>query len=202
MSGRKALSDSSPGRLVKRYRLRQGWSQEELAERSGVSARSISDIERGRQLRPSPGTVRRLADGLALCWVERKQFIELLLSHCTGAVEASFVERESASHQGAHSRPDWDHDWERDTVVVLESLRTELNRLLWTVERLGNYAGRIAGNPVRVKQHGMRQVAWAQPASVPMPELVGSTRPPSTCEPAGQEKPDPGQDSHGRHADG
>jgi hypothetical protein len=48
----------------------------------------------------------------------------------------------------------------------------------------------------------MSQVAWAHFASVPTPELFGPTRPPSTCETAGHETPDPGQDSHRRHADG
>ncbi len=54
------------GDLLRQHRLRGGWSQEELAERAGISVRSISDIERGRQQRPHVGTVRRLADALEL----------------------------------------------------------------------------------------------------------------------------------------
>lgn len=80
MAHGKMQVSEKPGTLVKRYRLRRGWSQEELAELADVSVRSISDIERGRQLRPSPGTARRLADGLALDPAERQPFIELLLS--------------------------------------------------------------------------------------------------------------------------
>jgi tetratricopeptide (TPR) repeat protein len=39
-------------------------TQEELAERSGLSVRAISDLESGRTRRPQPGTVRRLDKAL------------------------------------------------------------------------------------------------------------------------------------------
>lgn len=57
---------SQLGPLVKRFRLAAGLSQEELAERSGVSARAISDFERGLRSVPRLETVRMLADALAL----------------------------------------------------------------------------------------------------------------------------------------
>lgn len=41
-------------------------TQEGLAERDGLSARRISDIERGLKLRPLPETVVQLADALGL----------------------------------------------------------------------------------------------------------------------------------------
>ena len=46
-------------------------SQEELAERSGLSRRGISDLERGLRQAPRLETVRLLADGLALGDAER-----------------------------------------------------------------------------------------------------------------------------------
>ncbi len=52
--------------LVRRYRLSAGLSQEELAERSGLSARTISDLERGLSAAPRPDTIRMLAKGLGL----------------------------------------------------------------------------------------------------------------------------------------
>jgi predicted ATPase/transcriptional regulator with XRE-family HTH domain len=52
--------------LLQRYRQRAGFSQEELAERAGLSARGISDLERGVRRSPYPATVRRLAKALAL----------------------------------------------------------------------------------------------------------------------------------------
>ncbi len=61
--------------LVRRYRLVAGLSQEELAERSGLSARAISDIERGLSLAPRPETIRMLAEGLGLSAGERTSLI-------------------------------------------------------------------------------------------------------------------------------
>src|SRR5262249_24610615 len=54
------------GPLLKRYRVAAGLSQEELAERAGLSRRGISDLERGARPAPHLGTVRSLADGLGL----------------------------------------------------------------------------------------------------------------------------------------
>src|SRR5680860_208448 len=57
---------SQLGQLLQRFRLAAGVSQEELAEQSGVSARTISDFERGLRSAPRLETVRLLADALAL----------------------------------------------------------------------------------------------------------------------------------------
>jgi len=54
------------GGVLKRYRVAAGLTQEELAERAGLSARGISDLERGRRSHPYFETVRLLADALGL----------------------------------------------------------------------------------------------------------------------------------------
>ena len=54
------------GPLLRRLRLVAGLSQEELAERSGLSARGISALETGYRATPRPETVRLLADALGL----------------------------------------------------------------------------------------------------------------------------------------
>src|SRR3981081_728305 len=54
------------GALLRRYRAAAGLSQEELAERAGLSRRGISDLERGQRRSPHPATVHRLAAGLNL----------------------------------------------------------------------------------------------------------------------------------------
>jgi DNA-binding XRE family transcriptional regulator len=59
------------GRLLKRYRLAAGLSQEALAERAGLSWRTISDLERGVKQGPRGSTLRLLAEALALGAEER-----------------------------------------------------------------------------------------------------------------------------------
>ncbi|MEM8533478.1 MAG: helix-turn-helix domain-containing protein [Chloroflexota bacterium] len=54
------------GNLLRDYRIAANLSQETLAERAGVSARSISSLERGIHQKPHLETVRRLADALSL----------------------------------------------------------------------------------------------------------------------------------------
>ena len=54
------------GELLRRHRLAAGLSQDELAERAGLSAHGISDLERGARRSPYPQTVHRLATALAL----------------------------------------------------------------------------------------------------------------------------------------
>jgi predicted ATPase/DNA-binding XRE family transcriptional regulator len=51
---------------LRRHRLAAGMTQENLAERSGLSVRGISDLERGVKQRPHPETVRMLAAALDL----------------------------------------------------------------------------------------------------------------------------------------
>ncbi|MFW3168624.1 ATP-binding protein [Geodermatophilus sp. CPCC 206100] len=52
--------------VLRRQRGRAALSQEELAERSGLTAKAVSALERGERRRPHPHTVRALADALGL----------------------------------------------------------------------------------------------------------------------------------------
>lgn len=61
--------------LLRRYRLDAGLTQEELAEKAGLSARGISDLERGVRGYPHPDTVRRLASALNLDEDTRAAFV-------------------------------------------------------------------------------------------------------------------------------
>ncbi len=60
------MTDERFADQLRRHRLAAGLTQEELAERSGLSVRGISDLERGVKQRPHPETVRLLARGLDL----------------------------------------------------------------------------------------------------------------------------------------
>src|SRR5215470_8893910 len=57
--------------VLKRKRLARGLTQEDLAERAGLSARAISDLERGVSTAPRKETLRLLADALQLSDDER-----------------------------------------------------------------------------------------------------------------------------------
>jgi transcriptional regulator with XRE-family HTH domain len=56
----------SPGLWLRGQRIAAGLTQEDLAERSGVSVRTIADMERGRTRRPYPSSVRALIRALGL----------------------------------------------------------------------------------------------------------------------------------------
>lgn len=59
------------GAHLRRFRVTAGVSQEELAERAGLSVNAIGALERGERRYPHPHTVRALADALALSDAER-----------------------------------------------------------------------------------------------------------------------------------
>lgn len=62
------------GELLRDSRLRVALTQEELAERAGISVRAVGKLESGETCRPRPATVRMLADALGLREPERTLF--------------------------------------------------------------------------------------------------------------------------------
>lgn len=59
-------SQQSFGDRLRRYRVAAGLSQEALAERAGIAARTIGAIEQGTSTAPYKGTVQCLAHALAI----------------------------------------------------------------------------------------------------------------------------------------
>src|SRR5262245_9572984 len=53
------------GQKVRAYRMRLGWSQEDLAGRAGVDVKTVGNIETGRT-QPRPSTIRLLIHALQL----------------------------------------------------------------------------------------------------------------------------------------
>jgi len=70
------------GERLRRYREAAGLSQEELAERAGISGKAIGALERGERRRPYPATVRQIADALGLDDSARAEFS--LVARSTG----------------------------------------------------------------------------------------------------------------------
>ncbi len=84
------------GDLLRGYRLARGLSQEELGELSGLSARAIANMERGRTARPYRSSVRALADALGLPPAQRAQ-----LDQAARTVPAAVAQLAGAQHAGA-----------------------------------------------------------------------------------------------------
>ncbi|MEU4159184.1 tetratricopeptide repeat protein [Actinoplanes sp. NPDC026670] len=64
------------GNLLAGHRRRVNLTQEALAERAGLSVRSLRDLESGRVARPRPSTLDLLAGALGLSAGERERFVE------------------------------------------------------------------------------------------------------------------------------
>jgi predicted ATPase/DNA-binding NarL/FixJ family response regulator/transcriptional regulator with XRE-family HTH domain len=66
---------ASFGERLRTFRVASGVTQQALASAAGLSARGISDLERGARRAPHAETVRRLADGLQLTGVDRAELL-------------------------------------------------------------------------------------------------------------------------------
>jgi predicted ATPase/transcriptional regulator with XRE-family HTH domain len=75
------------GSALRRLRRAAGMTQEELAERAGISARTVSDIERGLRSAVHGDTARRLSSALGLTGESRGTFD--VLARGRGVVEPS-----------------------------------------------------------------------------------------------------------------
>ncbi len=91
-------------RLLRTHRQSQDLTIEGLAERSGVSERTIGDIERGVSVSPRRQTVVALADGLALAERTRDAFLRAARAARAARRPATVTEAE------AH-RPHWLEDF-------------------------------------------------------------------------------------------
>jgi predicted ATPase/DNA-binding XRE family transcriptional regulator len=60
---------------LRNHRMAAGLSQEELAQKAGLSANAVGQLERGERKHPYPHTVRSLADGLGLSEQERSALL-------------------------------------------------------------------------------------------------------------------------------
>ncbi|TMB80628.1 MAG: helix-turn-helix domain-containing protein [Chloroflexi bacterium] len=67
-------TDNGLGATLKSLRTASGMTQEELAERAGISARTVSDLERGLRATVHHDTARRLASALELGEEQRRKF--------------------------------------------------------------------------------------------------------------------------------
>ena len=90
------------GPHLRALRRAAGLTQEELAERAGLTANGVSALERGARRRPYPHTVRSLADALGVASDERVRF---MAAATTGANRRGPVDA-GVTHDRQASTPD------------------------------------------------------------------------------------------------
>ncbi|MDQ3931851.1 MAG: tetratricopeptide repeat protein [Actinomycetota bacterium] len=73
------MEDTELGVLLRHHRAATGLTQEELAERAGISTRTVSDVERGVRSAVYRHTASRLAEALGLIEDERSRFEAIAL---------------------------------------------------------------------------------------------------------------------------
>ena len=139
------------GSWVRRQRENAGLTQEELAERSGLSARTIGNLERDRSRKPYPRSVRLVASALGLAEMAGD---ELSIRHWASRTAGSGLSRQLSANTDGLLRTSPDLEQGRAghaPVVVPRQLsakprhfvgrRAELEslaRLLDTAERAAN----------------------------------------------------------------
>jgi transcriptional regulator with XRE-family HTH domain len=158
------MDDLRFGAVVRRVRIRLGWRQIDLAARAGVSASTVSRIERGHVESLSIATVRRVAAALDIR-------LDLVGRWRGGDLDRLLNARHSALHEQVAielgRRPGWSFKPEvsfaiggergvidllafhpeRQALLVIE-LKTEIadvNELVGTLDRKVRLARRVAG---------------------------------------------------------
>lgn len=113
------------GRLLRQFRLEFGITQEELAERAGLSVRGISDLERGVNRSPYRATIERLSAALGLEG-ERRDSLEATVSRRRGPTPPEHAPRAA----GLPLPPTSLIGREKDVTTVVRLLEWEGKRLL------------------------------------------------------------------------
>lgn len=141
LTGREVTHESL-GERLSALRVQAGLSQEQLAAATGVSAKTISDLERGVTRNPRPSTIRAIADALGL---EGAQRVDLL-----GA------SRHREDPEAAATAP----------ATLADAVSAVRRRLRLTAGELGNRAGLSARTIADIEAGRRKRVHPANAASL------------------------------------
>jgi predicted ATPase/transcriptional regulator with XRE-family HTH domain/uncharacterized protein HemY len=160
------------GALLRRHRFAAGLTQEDLAERAGVSARGVQDLERGLRVAPRAETVRLLADALRLDDDARAGLITAA-NPALGALPATHPTRLTLSRAPAPPTPLVGR--EREVATACALLRQPAARLLTLTGPGGVGKTRLAqAIASEIAGDFADGVAWVELAGLRDPMLVAS----------------------------
>jgi predicted ATPase/transcriptional regulator with XRE-family HTH domain len=121
---------------LRSLRERSGLTQEELAERAGLTPHAVSALERGVRTRPYPHTVRSLAEALGISETERTELIAAVptrrnaRSDIVTAAPASAVDAYSSRLMDWSVPPTRLYGRDADVAAVLTAARDTRARLI------------------------------------------------------------------------
>jgi transcriptional regulator with XRE-family HTH domain len=152
------------GVLVRAHRRRVGLTQEELADRAGLAARTIRNIEASRSHNPRQTTVRRLADVFGLYDVERDRFNELAVpvpGPPPAAVTAPAVDRPESAAVDVINQQRRELDALRSERLKLTIENDRLRRVAAHLVRYRPEAGAVCPSPWLTRGAGQREAVVA-----------------------------------------
>jgi transcriptional regulator with XRE-family HTH domain len=142
---RRDVKDLEPsasfGELLRHYRERVGLTQQELAEKAGLSVQAVSALERGERRRPYPHTVRALGEALGLSAAERAGLRDVLRQRGGPAAASRPISRFS----GWVEPPTVLVGREQDVTAVINLLEQKGRRLITLTGPGGVGKTRLAG---------------------------------------------------------
>jgi predicted ATPase/DNA-binding XRE family transcriptional regulator len=151
--------------MLRWYREAAGLSQDQLAERAGLSAKAIGALERGERRRPHPQTIDLLAKALGLEGEERR----LLVGATRATTASSLVNLLPGPPAPKHNLP-----FPLTSFVGRERELAEVTRLLGTT-RLLTFTGTGGGGKTRLALEAAAALVDAYPDGVWLVELVSLT---------------------------
>ncbi|MFJ7073599.1 ATP-binding protein [Streptomyces sp. NPDC098781] len=124
---------SNLGGLLARQRMDAGWSQEELADRSGVSVRTVRNIETGAVRSPRHSSLSLVVAAFQAAGLFEAEFVLRDFTHRNGTEHAAALSGRPAgvsTANGVHAAGD--HDWLVGRKNDIARMCDSLHRDRWT----------------------------------------------------------------------